>query len=47
VLTDPDPANARAVRALQKAGFCIHRGVDTCDGRALLMIRDSQPTSAA
>jgi aminoglycoside 6'-N-acetyltransferase len=46
VLTDPSPANARAIRAYQKAGFCIDRDVDTCDGRALLMIRDSQPTSA-
>ena len=47
VLTDPSPANARAIRAYQKAGFCSDRELDTCDGRVLLMIRDSQPTSAA
>jgi aminoglycoside 6'-N-acetyltransferase len=47
VLTDPSPANARAIRAYHKAGFAIDREVDSCDGRALLMIRDSQPTSAA
>ena len=41
VLTDPDPANARAVRAYEKAGFRRQREVDTPDGRALLMIRDT------
>ena len=40
VITDPDPANARAIRAYGKAGFSRHREVDTPDGRALLMIRD-------
>ena len=41
VITDPDPANARAIRAYQKAGFRQHRLVDTPDGRALLMVRDA------
>src|SRR5215468_9278345 len=39
VITDPDPANARAVRAYEKAGFLRQREVDTPDGRALLMVR--------
>lgn len=38
VLTDPDPANARAVRAYAKAGFRSDRLVDTPDGPALLMV---------
>ncbi len=41
VVTDPDPDNARAVRAYEKAGFekvCL---VDTPDGRALLMVLDA------
>ena len=41
VLTDPDPTNARAIRAYTKAGFRAHAPVDTPDGRALLMIRDN------
>jgi aminoglycoside 6'-N-acetyltransferase len=41
VLTDPDPDNARAVRAYVKAGFQSERVVDTPDGRALLMVRNS------
>jgi aminoglycoside 6'-N-acetyltransferase len=40
VVTDPDPANARAVKAYEKAGFQKTRLVDTPDGRALLMVRD-------
>jgi aminoglycoside 6'-N-acetyltransferase len=40
VVIDPDPANARAIRAYEKAGFCRDRIVDTTDGQALLMIRD-------
>jgi aminoglycoside 6'-N-acetyltransferase len=40
VLTDPDPANARAIRAYEKAGFLRRGEVATPDGRALLMIRD-------
>jgi aminoglycoside 6'-N-acetyltransferase len=38
VVTDPDPANARAIRAYEKAGFRKDRLVDTPDGRALLMV---------
>jgi aminoglycoside 6'-N-acetyltransferase len=41
VVTDPDPANTRAVRAYEKAGFRMQRLVDTPDGRALLMLRDA------
>lgn len=39
-LTDPDPSNARAIRAYEKAGFRSERTVDTPDGIALLMVRD-------
>jgi len=41
VLTDPNPANERAIRAYAKAGFCRIGLIDTIDGRALLMIRDN------
>jgi aminoglycoside 6'-N-acetyltransferase len=40
-MTDPDPTNARAVRAYQKAGFISDRLVDTPHGRTLLMVRDA------
>src|SRR5215471_6042242 len=40
VVTDPDPANGRAVRAYEKAGFHRERMVDTPDGPALLMVRN-------
>ena len=40
MVTDPDPANARAVKAYEKAGFRKTRLVNTPDGRALLMVRD-------
>ncbi len=40
IVTDPDPANGRAVRAYQKAGFEKDRMVETPDGPALLMIRN-------
>jgi aminoglycoside 6'-N-acetyltransferase len=40
VLTDPDPANARAIRAYEKAGFVRDREIQTPDGRALLMLRE-------
>jgi len=40
VVTDPDPDNARAVRAYAKAGFQSDRLVDTSDGPALLMVRN-------
>ena len=38
VVTDPDPANARAIRAYEKAGFRRDRPVQTPDGPALLMV---------
>jgi aminoglycoside 6'-N-acetyltransferase len=41
VVTDPDPANVRAIHAYENAGFRRDRLVDTPDGKALLMIRDS------
>jgi aminoglycoside 6'-N-acetyltransferase len=41
VVTDPDPANVRAVRAYEKAGFEKAGLVDTPDGRALLMVHDA------
>jgi len=41
VVIDPDPANARAIRAYEKAGFVKDRIVDTPDGSALLMIRNA------
>ena len=41
IVTDPDPANARAVRAYQKAGFEKAGMVDTPDGPALLMVRNA------
>jgi aminoglycoside 6'-N-acetyltransferase len=41
VLTDPDPRNARAIRAYEKAGFRRGRLMDTPDGIALLMVRTS------
>ncbi len=40
VVTDPDPANKRAIRAYEKAGFRRERLVETPDGTALLMVRD-------
>ena len=39
VVTDPDPENARAVRAYEKAGFEGVGLVDTPDGESLLMVR--------
>jgi aminoglycoside 6'-N-acetyltransferase len=41
IITDPNPANVRAVRAYEKAGFRKEREVDTPDGRALLMVRNA------
>ena len=41
VVTDPDPANARAIRAYEKAGFEKVHAVDTPDGIALLMVRNA------
>jgi len=39
MVTDPDPLNARAIRAYEKAGFVRDRMVETPDGTALLMVR--------
>jgi aminoglycoside 6'-N-acetyltransferase len=41
VITDPDPANARAIRAYEKAGFRSDGLVETPDGTALLMVRNA------
>jgi len=41
VITDPDPENARAIRAYGKAGFEKIGLVDTPDGTALLMVRNA------
>ena len=41
VVTDPDPGNARAIKAYQKAGFAKSHLVDTPDGVALLMVRNA------
>jgi aminoglycoside 6'-N-acetyltransferase len=46
VVTDPDPANRRAIRAYEKAGFRAGWEVETLDGRAILMLRDN-PDGAA
>lgn len=40
VITDPDPDNARAIRAYEKAGFVRDRLVDTVEGEAVLMVRN-------
>jgi aminoglycoside 6'-N-acetyltransferase-1b len=40
VQTDPSPANARAIRCYEKAGFRAVGEVVTLDGPALLMYRD-------
>jgi aminoglycoside 6'-N-acetyltransferase len=39
IVTDPDPANRRAIHAYEKAGFESDRLVETPDGPALLMVR--------
>jgi aminoglycoside 6'-N-acetyltransferase len=41
LVIDPNPANPRAIRAYEKAGFRRAREVDTPDGCALLMIREA------
>src|SRR5262249_32606635 len=41
IITDPNPANARAVRAYEQAGVLRQREVDPPDGRALLMVRNA------
>jgi aminoglycoside 6'-N-acetyltransferase len=39
VITDPAPANSRAIRAYEKAGFIRQHVVETSDGPAVLMVR--------
>jgi aminoglycoside 6'-N-acetyltransferase len=41
VVLDPEPDNARAIRAYEKAGFARDRIVETPEGPALLMWRDT------
>ncbi|WP_430727468.1 GNAT family N-acetyltransferase [Undibacter mobilis] len=41
IVLDPQPTNARAIRAYEKAGFRRTGEIDTPDGRALLMVRDA------
>jgi aminoglycoside 6'-N-acetyltransferase len=41
IVTDPDPTNARAIRAYEKAGFAKDKLVGTPDGIALLMVRNA------
>jgi aminoglycoside 6'-N-acetyltransferase len=41
VLTDPSPANTRAIRAYEKAGFRQDWPVSTPHGDALWMVRDA------
>jgi len=41
VVVDPDPENARAIRAYEKAGFVKDKLVETPDGIALLMVRNA------
>ena len=40
IQTDPDPANARAIRCYEKAGFRAAETIVTPDGAALYMIQD-------
>ena len=42
VQTDPSPANPRAIRCYEKAGFRRARLAETTDGAALLMYRDRE-----
>ncbi len=44
IVTDPDPANARAIRAYEKAGFTALGERDTEFGRVLLMAYDAPLT---
>ena len=45
VAIDPDPENARAIRAYEKAGFRIDRPVETEEGPALLMLYQENAAS--
>ena len=42
VVTDPDPANPRAIRAYEKAGFRRLDERETPDGRVVFMARDPE-----
>ena len=46
VQTDPDPANVRAIRCYEKAGFRRLGTVTTLDGPALLMVVEKNPGQA-
>jgi aminoglycoside 6'-N-acetyltransferase len=41
VVTDPDPANERAIHVYEQAGFVKDGMVDTPDGVSLLMVRNA------
>ncbi len=45
VVIDPDPANARAIRAYEKAGFRAFDTRTSIYGPALMMARDADPES--
>ena len=47
VQTDPSPANRRAIRCYEKAGFRRLRTIVTPDGPAEYMVRDRPPAGAA
>jgi len=47
VATDPDPSNARAIRAYRKAGFAAVSSRETQWGPALLMVRVAAPLTSA
>lgn len=47
VQTDPNPANARAVRCYEKAGFRAVRQLVTPDGPSLLMYAERPPVCAS
>jgi aminoglycoside 6'-N-acetyltransferase len=46
VITDPNPRNARAIRAYAKAGFKEIDRRETISGQAVLMARDALPVGA-
>ena len=47
IQTDPSPANLRAIRCYEKAGFRRLRTIVTPDGPAQYMVRDRAPADAA